>query len=157
MHGEPIYPVLGKLINGVYLLTCCRGEEVNGMPVSWVSQVSSEPVLVMVAVRPDRYSHAMIDESGAFALNLLGKDQKELVDRFMRRGVKADKFENLAFEKGRTGCPILRDSAGFLECRVLSSLQPGDHTLFFGEVVEAGRQKEVFLLTIADYGHSYGG
>jgi flavin reductase (DIM6/NTAB) family NADH-FMN oxidoreductase RutF len=158
MQGRAIHQVLEKLVNGVYLLTCCRGEEINGMPVSWVSQVSSQPPLVMAAVRPDRYSHAMVEESGVFALILLGREQRNLVDRFMLKGAfKAEKFKDLALKEGNTGCPVLLGAAGFLECQVTSSQRPGDHTLFIGEVIEAGWHKDVSLLTIPDYGHTYGG
>ncbi|MBI2876357.1 MAG: flavin reductase [Candidatus Tectomicrobia bacterium] len=158
MREEVLSRVLKRLISGVYLLTCCRGEEINGMPVSWASQVSSRPPLVMVAVRPDRYSHAMIEASGAFALSLLGRGQPGLVDRFMHPGpLKAEKFQGLEVERGVTGCPLLRDAAGFLECRVVGSQRPGDHTLFLGEVVAAGWYRDLPLLSMNDYGHSYGG
>ncbi|MDY6879361.1 MAG: flavin reductase family protein, partial [Thermodesulfobacteriota bacterium] len=56
--------VLGKMTYGIYVLTTSVKEEINGMIASWVSQVSYEPPLIMVAIHPNRYSHHMVKESG---------------------------------------------------------------------------------------------
>ena len=149
---------LARLIYGVYLLTTRRNDEINGMPVSWVSQVSHHPPLVMVSVSGERYTHDMLKESGAFALNLMERGQKMLVDHFMARGSnKQAKFEGLDYREGTTGCPILEDALTYLECRVTSSQETGDHTLFVGEVVAAGSVRDGVSLSESDYGHSYGG
>ena len=150
--------VLQKFLYGVYLLTCCKGEEINGMPVSWVSQISFDPQLIMVAVHKDRYSHNMIKSSGSFALNLLRKDQRPIMDQFMQKGVaKEEKFKGLNFERGITGTPLLTDSIGFVECKVVSSYQPGDHTLFIAEVIRACWYGDAPLLSSEDYYGSYAG
>jgi flavin reductase (DIM6/NTAB) family NADH-FMN oxidoreductase RutF len=149
---------LGRLIYGVYLLTVRRGEEINGMPVSWVSQVSHHPPLLMICVARARYTHSMLKDSGAFALNIMERGQRGLVDRFMARDVpKGAKFEGLDYGTGVTGCPILKNALAFLECRVTFSQDTGDHTIFVGEVVSAGSVREGVSLSEADYGHSYGG
>ena len=74
---------LGKMTYGIYVLTTCDKEEINGMIASWVSQVSYDPLLITVGVHPNRYSHHLIEQSGRFALLSVGiihldnHDQKE--------------------------------------------------------------------------------
>jgi flavin reductase (DIM6/NTAB) family NADH-FMN oxidoreductase RutF len=155
---EATRKVLQKFLYGVYLLTCCEGEELNGMPVSWVSQISFEPQLIMVAVHRDRYSHHMIQSSNSFALNLLGKDQRNIMEQFMKKDVaKREKFRGVNFERGATGVPLLTDSIGCIECKVVSFYQPGDHTLFIARIIKAFWYRNAPLLSSDDYDGAYAG
>ncbi|MBN1105051.1 MAG: flavin reductase [Deltaproteobacteria bacterium] len=135
---------------GIYVLTAAHGEVKNGMIASWVSQVSYEPPLIMVAVHPNRYCHQLIKKSGFFALHLLRRDQKDYIRRFKGQDPEA-KFESLAWFPGKRGCPILRACIGYLGCEVRESLEPGNHTLFIGEVVEAGIFEAGAPLSTFDY------
>lgn len=126
---------LGRMTYGIYVLTTFHEGIRNGMIASWASQVSYDPPLVMVAVHPNRFSHRLIEKSNVFALHLLTKDQKDLLVRFKGPDPEG-KFESLDCTEGRTGCPILQDCAGYLECRVIDSYAPGNHTLFVGEVLD---------------------
>jgi flavin reductase (DIM6/NTAB) family NADH-FMN oxidoreductase RutF len=58
------------LVHGVYVVTTRVGEKVNGMTAAWVSQVSLNPLMVMVSIAPARYSHTLIKEAGIFAINV---------------------------------------------------------------------------------------
>jgi len=64
---------LRNMTYGIYVLTTAHEEKINGMIASWVSQVSYDPPLIMVAVHPNRYSNGMIRESGAFVLHILSE------------------------------------------------------------------------------------
>jgi flavin reductase (DIM6/NTAB) family NADH-FMN oxidoreductase RutF len=66
---------------GIYVLTTQRGAESRAMIISWVSQVSYSPPLLMVALHQNRPALPVIRETGAFSLSLLSRDQKALVDR----------------------------------------------------------------------------
>lgn len=128
--------VLGKMTYGIYVLTTSLKEEINGMIASWVSQVSYEPPLIMVAIHPNRYSHHMVKESGHFVLHLVGRSRSELLGRFKGPDPSA-KFASIEWKRGKTGCPILEDCLAYLECDVQTTITPGNHTLFLGEVKEA--------------------
>ena len=145
---------LGKMTHGIYVLTTRHGDDVNGMIASWVCQVSHDPPLVAVAVHPNRYSHRLIEKSGVFALHMLEKDQSDLLGRF-KGPDPAAKFDGLDRHRGRTGCPLLKKCAAFLECRVRHTLAPGNHTLFVGEIVHAARISDGPVLTTADYDGQY--
>lgn len=145
---------LAHMTYGIYVLTTRHGENFNGMIASWVSQVSFDPPLIMAAVHPNRHSHELLEKSGHFALHLLAREQKDLLARF-KGPDPAAKFTSLAWRDGRTGCPILSDCIGSVECRITRTLAPGNHTLFIGEVVNAVFNGEKRPLCTLDYKGCY--
>lgn len=126
------------LVNGVYVVTTRVGDKVNGMTAAWVSQVSLNPLLVMVSIAPPRYSHDLIKESGVMAVNVLTSEQVELGKRFgYKSGRKVDKCAGLEWITGATGAPILPQAYAYLDLKLVATYPAGDHTLFVGEVAEA--------------------
>ena len=129
---------LAALTTGIYVLTVRAGEVQHGMSSSWATQVSGAPVLVMAAVDRQHFTHQMILDSGAFALNIVGAQSKHLEDYFYSaQSRRPDNLAAFALDTGVTGTPLLRDALASLDCRVVSTHTAGDHTLFVGEVVEA--------------------
>ena len=108
----------------------------------------------MVAVHPNRYSHGLLAKSGYFALHILAREQEDLLVRF-KGPVARDKFESIAWEDGVSGCPLLADCIGCMECCIIQSLSPGNHTLFVGEVVNAVFNREKTPLCTMDYEGCY--
>ena len=126
------------LVQGVYVVTTRLGEKINGMTAAWVSQVSLNPLLVMVSIAPPRYSHTLIKESGIFAINVLTSEQVELAKRFgYKSGRKIDKFAGLDWVPASSGAPILPQAYAYFDLKLVHTFTAGDHTLFVGEVVEA--------------------
>ena len=143
-----------KMTYGIYVLTTAHDDKINGMIASWVTQVSYDPPLVLVAIHPKRYTHFMIEKSGAFALHAIGKDQGNCLGRFKGSDAAA-KFDSLRWNPGKTGSPVLDDCLAWLDCRVKQALSPGNHTLFIGEVVGAGSGDGFDALSTADYDGVY--
>ena len=147
---------LSTMVYGIYVLTTGVEESINGMIASWVTQVSYEPPLILVAVHPHRRTHGLIMDTGAFVLHSLSSEQKDLLAKFKGPDPKA-KFDNLEWETGQTGCPILRDCVAFLECELRETYEPGNHTLFVGQVVNGRRNLTCPVLTTLDYSGTYTG
>jgi flavin reductase (DIM6/NTAB) family NADH-FMN oxidoreductase RutF len=145
---------LGSMTYGIYVLTSFHKKEINGMIASWVSQVSYEPLLIMVAVHPHRYSHSLIKKGGCFALHVLAADQSNLLSRFKGPDAKA-KFSSTQWQPGRTGCPVLKECLAYFECKVTEEYTPGNHTLFVGEVLEARMITGGDALSTLDYDGTY--
>ena len=145
---------LGNMTYGIYVLTSFYKEEFNGMIASWVSQISYDPLLIMVAVHPNRYSHHLIDKSGFFALHVLTAGQSDLLHRFKGSDPKA-KFSSVQWQRGRTGCPVLKECMAYFECRVTAQHTPGNHTLFLGDVLEAQVIGRGNVLSTLDYDGVY--
>lgn len=154
---ERIHDALARFTYGIYILTTMKGDEKHGMIASWVSQVSHDPPLVMVGVRKNRRMHPIVKETGAFALHVLDRDNnKELLGRF-KLPMPEQRFEGAECTTLETGCPILKDTLACLDCRLVDTVDTGDHTLFIGEVVEADASEEGTPMTGWDYGKIYPG
>jgi len=128
---------------GLYVLTA-KGKDgtVTAGTVNWVTQASFAPPLVVVGVKADSHGHPIIKESGSFALNVLGKDQGPTAYTFFKTAVlEGQKISGEPFHWGSTGAPILDKAPAFVECRLVDTIERGDHSIFVGEVVEAGVAK----------------
>lgn len=143
MSTKNVQQVLGRILNGVYIIGARYNDKVNGMTAAWVSQVSFEPVLVMVAVGKQRHSHKMIEKSGIFSINVLDENQIDLAKHFgFKSGRDIDKFADIPHETPSSGTPVFKDCLAYLDCKVVGSYQAGDHTLFIGEVVSCDIKKD---------------
>ncbi len=150
--------ILRKIPHGLYICGVKDGEDVNGFTVSWLMQASFKPPLVVNCVKQDSKSHEMIKNSGVFAISFLDAEQKNLAQKFFQplRRV-GNKFEDVEFYLGETGCPIISDSLGYIECRVVGAVDQGDHTVYVGEVITAGVHREGESLRLETTGWQYGG
>jgi flavin reductase (DIM6/NTAB) family NADH-FMN oxidoreductase RutF len=145
---------LGTMTYGIYVLTSSYEDKINGMIASWVSQISYDPLLMMVAVHTNRYSHHLIEKSGCFALHSLAREQKDLLKRFKGSDAGA-KFESIEWERGTTGSPVLKDCTAYFEAKIVDSIRPGNHTLFIAEVVDAKAYSQLQPLSTLDYDGVY--
>lgn len=163
MSEDPIKDVLQMMPYGFYCITSTDGEDVNAMVANWVSQVSFEPRLVVLALQKKSYTHGVIQKGKVFAINLFLKEDSEAIKPFSKsRAKKPSKMENADYRLSPiTGCPIIKDAAAFLECKLVSVLDiQGDHDLVIGEienasVLKAGESADI--LTLPEIGWSYGG
>ena len=152
--------ILRLLTYGLYILTAADGDELAAGTITWLSQASFSPPLVMVGVKVDSKVHALIEQSGEFAVNLLAAGQMDEAAACFRPSEVADgKINGLAFELGpQTGAPLLLDLPAWFEARVTDTVKRGDHTVFVAEVIGVGlRQAEVKPLELWGTGWSYGG
>lgn len=125
---------------GLYVLTA-EGKDgtVGAATVNWVTQASFAPPLVAVGVKTDSGVHAIIKETRAFALNVLGKGQQKMAFTFFKPSRRdGQTVSGEPFRAGSTGAPILEHAPAYIECRLVESVERGDHSIFVGEVVEAG-------------------
>ncbi len=152
---------LRLLTNGLYVLTTCVQDTVHSAAVSWVSQVSVQPTLVMVALRRNSRLAQAVREAHRFALNILGADQEALAARFFTHRIEPASVARLgdaAFRPGSGHCPLLTDALAWLECRLAAELaSPGDHTLLLGEVTAAGVRRPGPPLVLGQTPWAYGG
>ena len=135
--------VMGHFATGVTILTTALGDELRGMTANAVCSVSLDPLLVLVCVSKQTHSHAILSESGVFALNVLTEEQEHLSRLFADDAVDAaHRLTGLSHRRGVTGAPILTDCLVYADCRVVAAYPGGDHTIFIGAVEDAGVLRE---------------
>jgi flavin reductase (DIM6/NTAB) family NADH-FMN oxidoreductase RutF len=151
--------MLRKIPHGLYICGVKDGEEMNGFTVSWLMQSSFKPPLLVNCVKQDSGSHEIIKKTGVFAISFLDEGQKDLAAKFFQPKRRVgNKFEDVEFYEGEaTGCPIITDSLGYVECKVINALEGGDHTVYLGEVISSGIHREGKQLLLETTGWEYGG
>ena len=143
---------------GLYVVTACDDERFAAGTITWFSQSSFHPPLVMAGIQRRSTLHQVISASRAFAVHFLSRSQTSLATNFFKSArVKDDTINGCRFEPGVTGAPILEDPPAWIECRVVDEVSRGDHTVFVAEVVAAGVRRDEDPLTLRESGFSYGG
>ena len=153
--------ILRKLPYGVHVMTAVGSDGTGvGSTLTWISQCSFQPPLVMIAIQKTSQIHGAIVASGALAVNVLGEGQKGIAKAFFKAPAgEGDRFGEYRYEAGPgTGAPLLTDVPAWLEARVTDRVERGDHTVFVAEVVSAGvRDAAAKPLLLSDTPWNYGG
>lgn len=150
LNRRGIREALQMISYGLYVLTTGRGREAHASTVNWLTQISFEPLLIMIAVEKTSHSRLLLQGGGVFAINFLSQDQTLLARRLaVPHRLNPHKLAGVACHAGVTGAPLLDEAIAFLEGEVRQALEPGgDHTLFVGEVVGGGVTRYVEPLTL---------
>lgn len=143
-----------KVSYGLYIVTSIQGERMNGQVCNTLFQITSDPPRVAIGINHKNLTHEFIAASEVFAASILGKRDHRIVRRFgYRSGRDFDKFKGVAARRGRTGCPVLEESIGYLECKLLKdkTADAGTHSIFIGEIVGGGLFRDEEPMTYAYY------
>lgn len=152
--------VLRQFPYGLYAVTVASGGEEHAMTANWVTQAAFEPPMVAVAVENTSKTIALIRDSHHFAISVLQQGQRDLAGKLGRSSEQSpQKLKGIKTKPAPiSGVPVLADSLGWVECRVVATLPSGDHTLVLGEVVAAGvEHEEGVALTLQEAGFKYSG
>ena len=160
MDPEAKKKALRKFTYGLYIVTAKAGEEVAAGTVTWISQASFTPPLVMVAVRKDSHLHTLVERTGTMAISVVGTGQNALAAAFFGSSkIENGKMNGYAVQLGsETGAPIITEAPAWVEVRVTGEVARGDHTVYVAEVVNAGLTDEgAAPLVLANTEWTYGG
>jgi len=131
--GTLLYPL------PVVLVTCGNIDGINNIiTIAWTGIVNTNPAMVYISVRPERFSYNLIVESGEFAINLVTENMAAVTDWC---GVKSGKDFNKFKETGLTpfkaetiNCPLINESPVNIECKVDQIIKLGSHDMFLAKV-----------------------
>jgi flavin reductase (DIM6/NTAB) family NADH-FMN oxidoreductase RutF len=152
MNTSDFSDVLAKIPYGVSVVTLGRGgaKVENGLTISWMSQVSFHPPMLMIAVDKLHYSVDLLRSTKNFCVNLLGADQAALAGRFAKQAaIGNDKLADLAQRIAESGAAILTDSVAYFDCEVTSMTEVGDHLVVIGQIEDAAVLSDRAPLTSA--------
>lgn len=122
----------------VLVSAAAAGHRPNLITVAWTGIVNSEPPMVYAGIRPSRHSHAIIEKSGEYVINIPSAEQAGVVDYCGTvSGRDVDKFREtgLTAAKGTLEyAPLVREFPVNLECRVVRRVALPSHDVFIGEI-----------------------
>jgi flavin reductase (DIM6/NTAB) family NADH-FMN oxidoreductase RutF len=125
--------VMGHFATGVTVITTCD-ESGNpfGLTANAVSSVSLVPPLILVCVDKKADTYPYFERSKVFVVNILSDAQEGISRRFATSGI--EKFDGIGYHKNESGCAVLDDAVGHIDCRIVQAHDAGDHTVYIGEV-----------------------
>ena len=132
--GNMLYPLPAVMVS-----VADREGKSNILTVAWAGTVCSNPPMVSISVRPERYSYHMIEETGEFVINLTTRKLTYATDFCgVKSGRDVDKFKEMNLTPvpaKMVKAPLIGESPVCLECKVKQTLPLGSHTRFVAEVV----------------------
>ena len=125
---------MSRLAAGVSVVTTADPDDTPfGLTATAVCSVSLEPPIVLACLASSSATHGAIMAGKRFALNFLGQADADLAERFSSSAT--DKFIGVSWRAGSAGCPVLPRALAVCECLLERAVPVGDHTVFFGRVV----------------------
>lgn len=131
--GNMLYPVPAVMVS------CQRGDEKpNIITVAWAGTICSDPAMISISVRKERFSHDIIKESGEFVVNLTTKKLALATDYCgVKSGKDVDKFKDMHLtpaKSAKINAPAIEESPVNIECKVKQLVELGSHDMFIAEV-----------------------
>ena len=128
---------MGCFATGVTIVTVDLDGEIHGMTANAFASVSLAPLLVLVCVDRTARTHAHLHAKKRFGVNILAENQRPISEYYARlesSQERADAEAGARFDRTAHGTPMLHGSLAYLECRLQSTQEAGDHTIFIAEV-----------------------
>ena len=139
---------------GMYIICSKKGDKINGQTANSVVQVASEPPIISVCINKQNLTHEFIKESKVFTASVIAQTAPlKLIGGFgFKSGRDVNKFEGVNYKLGQSGAPVILDGTlGYLEARVIDSVDTKTHTIFVGELIGAEVLAEGEPMTYAYY------
>lgn len=124
---------LGRISNGLYIVTAKKGDVSGAMIASWVTQASLQPLGFTIAVAKDRALDSLLQINDRFVLNVLEEgNYQDLKKHFLKRLLPGiDRFTDVKIQTAKNGSPILSDALAYMECEVINSMECSDHWILY--------------------------
>ena len=140
-HVTRFRDAMSRLASGVSVVTSVdAGGNPFGLTATAVCSVSLEPPIVLVCLATSSATHDAVTATKRFAINFLARDQADLARLFSTSST--DKFDEVEWQGGATGCPVIPGALAACECELDRSVAAGDHTVFLGRVVTISAEDE---------------
>ena len=140
--GTFIYPIPAVLVSSGDM------KNSNILTVAWTGIINTNPALVYISVRPERFSYKLIKENKEFAINLTNERLAYATDWCgVRSGAKYDKFKEMKLTKEKANfikAPLIKESPVSIECKVIDEKNYGSHTMFTAEVLSIDADEKYF-------------
>lgn len=140
MSLSAIAASVGHIPSGLFIVAVKDhdGTTIDGYLASWIQQVSFQPLMISIAVKPGRPAYDLIKSGKTFAVNVVGEHDKTFLKHFWKGYDPASNpFDELPHQIGQNGGVLLNQAKSAMECRMVSTSKPGDHEVVFAEVLSS--------------------
>ena len=134
---EEFRRAMGCFATGVTVISVDDDGKVEGMTANAFASVSLDPILVLVCVSHKARTHAHLHARKRFGINVLSEHQRKISEHYAlaeRDPALAEQTAGARFDRTRHGTPVLSGALAYLECRLETTHEAGDHTIFIAEV-----------------------
>lgn len=124
---------------GVYVVSAMDGDRPTGCIANSIMQITSSPATIALSINHDNYTNGCIEKTGIFAFSILAEDSDSgLIGNFgFQSGKDVDKFKSVDYEMVQ-GAPVVKNTCGYVVCKVINKMETDTHTVFLGEVIDGG-------------------
>jgi flavin reductase len=145
--GDELRALFRDVPSPVGVVTVEVGGNAAGLTVDSLVSLSADPPLVGIALGRHAALHELLREAGSFAISILASEQEHLAQHFARGVPPIAHWTGIDTTSGELGAPLLDGALGWIECRLVSEHEVGDHTLFVGEamLVRRGPGREALV------------
>jgi 3-hydroxy-9,10-secoandrosta-1,3,5(10)-triene-9,17-dione monooxygenase reductase component len=144
--------IMGTFATGITVVTTMHDNSVPiGITVNSFTSVSLDPPLILWCLANDADSYDIFANCPNFAVNVLHQEQEDLSQIFSTKN--SSKFENLEWETGEFGAPILKDCLSYFQCETEIAYSGGDHIILLGHVraIEIHTEKKPLIYHNSNY------
>lgn len=136
LHADKAVAV-GHIPSGLFIVAVQDPQSgvIDGYLASWIQQVSFNPLIVALAIKPGRPAYELIKSKKVFSINIVGDHEKSYLKHFWKGyDPHHNPFSELPHTTGSFGGVILSSAKSAIECEIKETSQPGDHEVIFAEV-----------------------
>lgn len=135
----------------ILVTTNLEGKD-NIITLDWAMPVSFEPCLIAISVAPQRFSSNMLKGSKEFVVAIPTPEMEEAVlycgshsgkdtDKFKETGLTKQKAEKIS-------APLIKEAGANIECRLVDTIEAGDHSIFIGEILKVHKTNDSVLVNL---------
>lgn len=132
--GNMVYPVPAAMVT-----VADKEGHTNIITIAWTGTICSDPPMTYVSVKPERYSHHMLEETGEFVINLTTRKTAFAADYCgVKSGRDVDKWKETGLTAGKASkvaVPVIEECPVNIECQVTEVKHLGSHDMFMAKVV----------------------
>jgi flavin reductase (DIM6/NTAB) family NADH-FMN oxidoreductase RutF len=137
VSSDAFKAAMRRFATGVAVVTTVYADRIHGFTANAFASVSAEPPTVLICVNRNARAHPLISASQCFCVNILASEQRVLAEQFAG-GEPQTRFDGVAYRFGPSGSPILAGTLAYVDCTLGEEMTAGTHTIFLGNVIEAG-------------------
>lgn len=150
--------VLRKITYGVYILAAKLDDNYSAATITWLSQASFDPPLLMLGLKKSSNTYKFVIESKKFSINILNESNKDMAAAFIKDTIYKDgKLDGYEIKIGITGVPVFIKSNSYMECELVKLIEGGEHDIIIAETKAVENISEENTLNLLSTGWNYGG